>query len=100
MGLDDGTRNRQADTHSLRLGGHERLEQMGTDFCRRATTKSPKLQAARRAVAGQALPVHRPPIDAHDVLGPALQGFSPTPEFPQVREALELVAKIKTTPQF
>ena len=40
------------------------------------------------------------PIDAHDVLGPALQGFSPTPEFPQVREALELVAKIKTTPQF
>ena len=40
------------------------------------------------------------PTDAHDVLGPALRGFSPTPEFPQIREALELMAKIKTTPQF
>jgi hypothetical protein len=37
--------------------------------------------------------------DAHDVLGPALQGFSPTPEFPQVREALELVATIKARAQ-
>ena len=25
------------------------------------------------------------PIDAHDVLGPALEGFSPTPEFPADR---------------
>ena len=40
------------------------------------------------------------PIDAQDVLGPALRGFSPTPEFSQVHEALELMAKIKTTPQF
>ncbi len=39
------------------------------------------------------------PIDAHDVLGPALQGFSPTPEFPQVGEALELVATIKARAQ-
>ena len=30
------------------------------------------------------------PIDAHDVLGPALQGFSPTPEFPQIAEAKAL----------
>ena len=30
------------------------------------------------------------PIDAHDVLGPALQGFSPTPEFPQIAEARAL----------
>ena len=30
------------------------------------------------------------PIDAHDVLGPALEGFSPTPEFPQIAEAKAL----------
>jgi hypothetical protein len=30
------------------------------------------------------------PIDAHDVLGPALQGFPPTPEFPQIAEAKAL----------
>jgi predicted ATPase len=31
------------------------------------------------------------PIDAHDVLGPALAGFSPTPEFPQIAEAQALL---------
>ena len=30
------------------------------------------------------------PTEAHDVLGPALQGFSPTPEFPQIAEAKAL----------
>ncbi len=30
------------------------------------------------------------PIDAYDVLGPALAGFSPTPEFPQIAEAKAL----------
>src|SRR5271170_5279821 len=30
------------------------------------------------------------PIDAHDVLGPALEGFSPTPEFPATVEAKAL----------
>ncbi len=30
------------------------------------------------------------PIDAHDVLGPALEGFSPTPEFPAIAEAKAL----------
>ena len=37
------------------------------------------------------------PIDAHDVLGPALEGFSPTPEFPQIAEAIEFAAAIKAT---
>ena len=32
------------------------------------------------------------PIDANEVLGPALEGFSPTPEFPQIAEAMRLVA--------
>ena len=31
------------------------------------------------------------PTDAHDVLGPALAGFSPTPEFPAIAEAKALV---------
>ena len=30
--------------------------------------------------------------DAHAVLGPALKGFSPTPEFPEIAEAGEFVA--------
>ena len=30
------------------------------------------------------------PIDAHNVLGPALEGFSPTPEFPAIAEAKAL----------
>jgi predicted ATPase len=30
------------------------------------------------------------PIDAHDALGPALAGFAPTPEFPQIAEAKAL----------
>jgi hypothetical protein len=30
------------------------------------------------------------PIDAHDVLGPALDGFSPTPEFPEIADAKAL----------
>ena len=30
------------------------------------------------------------PIEAHDILGPPLAGFSPTPEFPQIAEAKAL----------
>src|SRR5271166_3973196 len=33
--------------------------------------------------------------DAHAVLGPALAGFAPTPEFPEIGEALEFVAAIE-----
>ncbi|MFZ2104899.1 MAG: hypothetical protein WAV18_05835 [Roseiarcus sp.] len=29
--------------------------------------------------------------DAHDVLGPVLRGFSPTPEVPQIAEAMRFV---------
>ncbi|MFZ2104345.1 MAG: hypothetical protein WAV18_03005 [Roseiarcus sp.] len=43
-----------------------------------------------RARARQALPVHRQPDRRPDVLGPALEGFSPTPEFPQIAEAKAL----------
>src|SRR5271163_282459 len=37
------------------------------------------------------------PIDAHDVLGPALEGFSPTPEFPQIAEARALFQTLGQT---
>jgi 3'-phosphoadenosine 5'-phosphosulfate sulfotransferase len=36
----------------------------------------------------------RRPLEARDVLAPALQGFSPTPEFPQIAEAQTLLAAL------
>ena len=35
------------------------------------------------------------PADAHAILAPALEDFAPTPEFPEIAEAMELVAAIK-----
>jgi hypothetical protein len=32
--------------------------------------------------------------DAHAVLAPALEGFSPTPEFPEIQEAQTLLAEV------
>jgi tetratricopeptide (TPR) repeat protein len=37
---------------------------------------------------------------AHAILGPALHGFSPTAEFPEIEEALEFVAAIEGSAQF
>jgi predicted ATPase len=37
--------------------------------------------------------------DAHAVLAPALEGFSPTPEFPEIEQALELFAALAATDQ-
>ena len=37
------------------------------------------------------------PADAHAVLAPALEGFSPTQEFPEVEEALGLIGGLKAT---
>ena len=34
------------------------------------------------------------PIDAHAVLGPALEGFSPTPEMPEIAEAQALMDRL------
>jgi hypothetical protein len=34
------------------------------------------------------------PAGAHDVLAPALEGFSPTPEMPEITEAEELLAAV------
>ena len=35
------------------------------------------------------------PADAHAVLAPALEGFSPTPEMPEIAEAQALLAAIE-----
>ena len=37
--------------------------------------------------------------DAHAVLAPALAGRSPTPEFPEIAEALEIMANIEPHPR-
>ena len=38
-------------------------------------------------------------VEAHAVLAPALEGFSPTPEMPVIAKALELMAAIKARTQ-
>ena len=38
-------------------------------------------------------------VEAHAVLAPALEGFSPTPEMPVIAKALELMAAIKASAQ-
>jgi hypothetical protein len=35
--------------------------------------------------------------DAHAMLGPALEGFAPTPEFPESSEALAFIAAIEAS---
>jgi hypothetical protein len=35
------------------------------------------------------------PVEAHAVLAPALEGFSPTPEFPEIEEALASLASLE-----
>ena len=53
-------------------------QQRARSFELRAALSLAKLQSTGR------------PVDARDVLGPALQGFSPTPEFPLILEASAL----------
>jgi predicted ATPase len=39
------------------------------------------------------------PADAHAVLAPALEGFAPTPEFPEIGEAVSFMAAIEGRPK-
>jgi hypothetical protein len=39
------------------------------------------------------------PTEAHDVLGPALEGFSPTPEFPKIAAAQALLSELSAAAQ-
>jgi tetratricopeptide (TPR) repeat protein len=38
------------------------------------------------------------PVEAHGILAPALKGFAPTPEMPEIAEALETIAAIEAGP--
>jgi predicted ATPase len=38
------------------------------------------------------------PTEAYDALAPALEGFAPTPEMPEIAEALETIAAIEAAP--
>jgi predicted ATPase len=59
-------------------------EQKARSFELRAALSLAKLyQSANRA------------IEARDILGPALEGFAPTPEFPEIEEGMGLLAAIK-----
>jgi hypothetical protein len=52
------------------------------------------LGPARRAVAGQAYQSTDRPVEAHAVLAPALEGFSPTPEMAEIAEAQSLLSEL------
>jgi predicted ATPase len=48
----------------------------------------------RDAVAGEALPIDRRPVEGHAVVGRALEGFAPTPEMPDIAEAEALLSRL------
>ena len=56
-----------------------------------------QLRTARVAGAGQALSIDRCPADAHAVLVPALEGFSPTLEMPEIAQAQVLLTALAAT---
>ena len=64
-------------------------------IARRQGSRSFGLQAAL-ALAKLYQSIGRP-VDAHGVLAPALEGFSSTPQFPEIGEAIEFMASIKAT---
>ena len=39
----------------------------------------------------------RPSVEAHDALAPALEGFAPTPEMPEIAEAQAMLAALSQT---
>ena len=56
------------------------------------SARSPRLQAALSLAKLYQLTGR--PAEAHDVLAPALEGFSPTPEMPEIAEAQSLLATL------
>ena len=64
---------------------------------RREAARHTQLRTARGAGAGEAVSIDPRPVDAHAVLAPALEGFSPTPEMPEIAEAQALLAELSQT---
>ena len=54
-------------------------------------------RTASSAVASQALSIDRRPAEAHAILAPALEGFAPTPEMPEIAEAQAVLAALAET---
>ena len=66
----------------------------------RAAIAVAKQQGARSYHLQAALPLAKlyqstaRPVEAHAVLAPALEGFTPTPEMPEIAEAISLSARL------
>ena len=74
------------------MDGHRRGKETGKG------ARSFELRAA--LALAQALSIDRPPpTEAHAVLAPALEGFSPTPEMPEIAEAQALLTALAETDQ-
>ena len=57
-----------------------------------------QLRTARGAVARETLSIDRPSRRRPRFLAPALEGFAPTPEIPEITEAQEMLAAIEAGP--
>ena len=62
------------------------------EISRRQNTRSFTLQAALSLA--KLYQSSGRPVDAHAVLTPALEGFSPTPEMPEIAEAQALMKRL------
>ena len=64
---------------------------------RREAARHAQLRTARGAALAKLYQSTARPADAHAVLAPALEGFSPTPEMPEIAEAQALLAALAGT---
>jgi lysozyme family protein len=55
--------------------------------CRLEAARRAQLRTARGFGAGQTLSIDRPPTEAQAILTPALDGFAPTSQMPEIAEA-------------
>jgi ATP/maltotriose-dependent transcriptional regulator MalT len=77
---------------SERQAAAEEASRTGIAVAQQQKTRSFKLRAAL-SLAKLYQSTGRP-LEAHAALAPALEGFSPTPEFPEIEEAQALVGAL------
>ena len=70
----------------------EEAFQTATAVAKQQGTRSFQLRAALSLAKLYQLTAR--PTEAHAVLAPALEGFAPTREFPEIEEALEMIAAV------
>jgi tetratricopeptide (TPR) repeat protein len=89
-----------APLHRLRGQAHAFSDAAQAETAFRESIRVAREQGARTFELQAALPLARllqtnnHPLDAHEVLGEALKGFSPTPEFPSIAEAQALLSSL------